>query len=106
MNNGENLPHSARLLLATFLLFSEKNIEEIIEIFKKLPDYNEQITRYQLEHLSGKKGSSKKYFVPSCEKIKIQNLCYETIVCKGIINPIQLLRKGIDGIDKERKESK
>ncbi len=104
LNNGENLPHSARLLLATFLLFSEKNIEEIIEIFKKLPDYNEQITRYQLEHLSGKKGSSKKYFVPSCEKIKIQNLCYETIVCKGIINPIQLLRKGREGIEKERKE--
>ena len=78
LNNGENLPHSARLLLATFLIFSEKNIDEIIEIFKKLPDYNEQITRYQLEHLSGKKGGSKKYFVPSCEKIKIQNLCYET----------------------------
>jgi DNA primase large subunit len=101
LNNGENLPHSARLLLATFLLFSEKNIEEIIEIFKKLPDYNEQITRYQLEHLSGKKGSSKKYFVPSCEKIKLQNLCYETFVCKGIINPIQLLGKRRDEIEKE-----
>jgi DNA primase large subunit len=54
--------------------------------------------------LSGKKGSSKKYFVPSCEKIKIQNLCYETIACKGIINPIQLLRKGREGIEKEGKE--
>ncbi len=94
LNNGENLPHSARLLLATFLLFSGKSIEEIVEIFKKLPDFSERITRYQLEHLSGKKGSSKKYFVPSCEKIKLENLCYETDVCKGIINPIQLLRKG------------
>ncbi len=92
LNNGENLPHSARLLLATFLLFSGKSIEEIVEIFKKLPDFNERITRYQLEHLSGKKGGSKKYFVPSCEKIKLENLCYETEVCKGIINPIQLLR--------------
>ena len=92
LNNGENLPHSARLLFATFLLFSGKSIEEIVEIFKKLPDFNERITRYQLEHLSGKKGGSKKYFVPSCEKIKLENLCYETEVCKGIINPIQLLR--------------
>jgi DNA primase large subunit len=93
LNNGENLPHSARLLLATFLIHSGKSIEEIVEIFKKLPDFNERITRYQLEHLSGKKGGSKKYFVPSCEKIKLENLCYEAIVCKGIINPIQLLRK-------------
>ncbi|MBA3749668.1 MAG: hypothetical protein H0X03_01995 [Nitrosopumilus sp.] len=94
LNNGENLPHSARLLLATYLLFSGKSIEEIIEIFKKLPDFNERITRYQLEHLSGHKGSSKKYFVPSCEKIKLENLCYETVVCKDITNPIQLLRRG------------
>jgi len=96
IDNGENLPHSARLLLATFLLFSGKSIEEIIDVFKKLPDYKENITRYQLEHLSGKKGGSKKYFVPSCEKIKLENLCYQTNVCKGIINPIQLLRKKVD----------
>jgi DNA primase large subunit len=96
IESGENLPHSARLLLATFLLFSGKSIEDIIEVFKKLPDFKESITRYQLEHLSGKKGGSKKYFVPSCEKIKLEDLCYQTNVCKGIINPIQLLRKKFD----------
>jgi DNA primase large subunit len=98
IDDGENLPHSARLLLATFLLFSGKSIEEIIDVFKKLPDFKENITRYQLEHLSGKKVGSKKYFVPSCEKIKLENLCYQTNVCKGIINPIQLLRKKVDNV--------
>ena len=92
IENGENLPHSARLLLATFLLFSGKSIEDIIDVFKKLPDFKENVTRYQLEHLSGKKGGSKRYFVPSCEKIKLEELCYQTNVCKGIINPIQLLK--------------
>ncbi len=93
LDAGENLPHSARLLLATFLLHSGKSIEEIVEMFKKLPDFNERITKYQLEHLSGKTGSSKKYFVPSCEKIKMENLCHETNVCTGIINPVQLLSR-------------
>ncbi|HYP42449.1 MAG TPA: hypothetical protein VEQ18_00340 [Candidatus Nitrosocosmicus sp.] len=93
LDAGENLPHSARLLLATFLLFSGKSIDEIVEIFRKLPDFNERITRYQLEHLSGKTGSSKRYFVPSCEKIKMENLCHETNVCYGIIIPVQLLSK-------------
>ena len=92
IENGENLPHSARLLLATFLLFSGKSIEDIIDVFKKLPDFKENVTRYQLEHLSGKKGGSKRYFVPSCEKIKLEELCYQTNVCKGVINPIQLLK--------------
>ncbi|MGN6822364.1 MAG: hypothetical protein ACTHJ7_06260 [Candidatus Nitrosocosmicus sp.] len=92
IEHGENLPHSARLLLATFLLFSGKSVDEIVDVFKKLPDFKESVTRYQLEHLSGKKGSSKKYFVPSCEKIKLENLCYEKEICKGITNPIQLLR--------------
>jgi len=93
IENGENLPHSARLLLATFLLFSGKSIEDIIDVFKKLPDFKENVTRYQLEHLSGKKGGSKKYFVPSCEKIKLEEFFYQTNVCKGVINPIQLLKK-------------
>ncbi len=97
LDTGENLPHSARLLLATFLLFSGKSIEEIVDIFRKLPDFNERITRYQLEHLSGKAVSSKKYFVPSCEKIKMENLCHETNVCKGIINPVQLLSRRTTG---------
>lgn len=99
INNGENLPHSARLLLATFLIYSGNSIEEIDKVFQKLPDYNEKITRYQLEHLSGNKGNTKKYFVPSCEKIKVENLCHETNICRGIINPVQLLinkRKEID----------
>ena len=99
IDQGENLPHSARLLLATFLLFSEKSIDEIVDIFKKLPDFKESVTRYQLEHLSGKKGSSKRYFVPSCEKIKLENLCYEKDVCKGIVNPIQLLNRKIEKKD-------
>lgn len=99
IDQGENLPHSARLLLATFLLFSEKSIDEIVDIFKKLPDFKESVTRYQLEHLSGKKGISKRYFVPSCEKIKLENLCYEKDVCKGIVNPIQLLNRKIEKKD-------
>lgn len=88
---GENLPHSARLLLATFLIHSGKGIDEIDTIFQKLPDYNKKITRYQLEHLSGNRGNTKRYFVPSCEKIKIENLCYKNKICDGIINPVQLL---------------
>ncbi|CAN5826802.1 hypothetical protein BH23THE1_BH23THE1_00810 [soil metagenome] len=96
ISKGENLSHPARLLLGTFLIYSNKTLDEMLDLFKRLPDFDEKITRYQLEHLAGKKGSSKRYYVPSCEKIKIENLCFATRICQGISNPIQLVRKKSD----------
>lgn len=89
LNKNENLSHSARFLLATYMLSYGKSINEIIQIFKNAPDYNEQITRYQVEHLAGKKGSMTKYSVPSCSKLANEHLCYYTDECKGITNPTQ-----------------
>jgi DNA primase large subunit len=89
MNKGENLPHSARLMLATYALGIGKNIDEIIDLFRNAPDYNERVTRYQIEHLAGLKGSHIRYSVPSCVKLLNQNLCYATDDCRGLTNPIQ-----------------
>lgn len=89
MNRGENLPHSARLMLATYTLGVGKNIDEIVDLFRNAPDFNERVTRYQIQHLAGLKGSNIKYSVPSCQKLLNQNLCYATEDCSGIINPMQ-----------------
>jgi DNA primase large subunit len=93
MNRGENLPHSARLMLATYMLAIGKPVDEIVEMFKNAPDFNERITRYQVEHLAGSKGNRTKYSVPSCDKLRTQNLCFATQDCAGIINPVQFGRK-------------
>ena len=93
MGKGENLPHSARLMLATYMLAIGKSNNEIVEMFKNAPDYNERITRYQVEHLAGTKGSRTKYSVPSCDKLRTENLCFATSDCAGIINPVQFGRR-------------
>jgi DNA primase large subunit len=95
MSKGENLPHSARLMLATYTLAIGKNIEEIITMFHNAPDYNEKVTRYQIEHLAGLRGSGTKYSVPSCQKLLNQNLCFATEECNGITNPIQFGKRTI-----------
>jgi DNA primase large subunit len=92
MSKGINLPHSARLMLATYMLAIGKSIDEIVEMFTNAPDFNERITRYQVEHLAGSKGSRTKYSVPSCEKLRTENLCFATAECKDIINPVQFGR--------------
>jgi DNA primase large subunit len=93
LNKSENLPHSARFMLATYMLSSGKSIDEVVLLFQNAPDFNEKITRYQVEHLAGKKGSQTRYSVPACSKLVNENLCYATIDCKGITNPIQFGRK-------------
>jgi len=94
LNKGENLSHSGRFMLATFLLGRGQTIEEIAPLFKNAPDWNEKVTRYQIKQLSGETGGSKtKYVSPSCEKIKSNNLCYITPDCDNIINPMQFGKK-------------
>ncbi|MFB3096287.1 MAG: DNA primase [Nitrosopumilaceae archaeon] len=95
LDKGENLSHSGRFMLATFLLTKGKNIEQIVPLFKNAPDYNEKVTRYQLEHLAGKTGAGKKYSCPSCDKIRSEDLCFEIPECNNIINPLQFGKKRI-----------
>jgi len=93
MNRGDNLPHSARVMLATYMLAMGKPVDEIVLMFGNAPDFNEKITRYQVEHLAGMKGSHTKYSVPSCNKLRSENLCFATAECDTLINPIQFGRK-------------
>jgi DNA primase large subunit len=95
LSKGENLPHSGRFMLATYLLNKGQTIEDIAPLFKNAPDYNEKVTLYQLKHLAGNFGSGTKYSCPSCDKLKSENLCYAIPECDNIINPLQFGRKKI-----------
>ncbi len=72
---GEHLTHHQRFALATFLLNIGMDIEDVLNIFRNLPDFNERIARYQVEHLAGIRGGRKKYLVYSCEKMRTLGLC-------------------------------
>jgi DNA primase large subunit len=95
LEKGENLPHSGRFMLATFLLSKGQSVEEIAPLFKNAPDYNQRVTLYQLNHLAGTSGSGTHYSCPSCEKLKTQNLCFAIPECDNIINPLQFGKKRI-----------
>ena len=89
LERGENLPHSGRFFLATYLLAKGQTVDQIAPLFKNAPDYNERITRYQLEHIAGSAGKGTKYQCPSCDKLRSENLCFAIPDCDGIINPVQ-----------------
>jgi len=97
LRRGENLSHSARFALAAFmcsyLLMLGRSVEEVVDevagLFRAAPDYDERVTRYQVEHICGLRGGMKRYAPPSCQWMKTNNLC--TTNC-GAKNPIQLVR--------------
>ena len=89
---GEHLSHHQRFALATFLLNIGASVDYVLELFKHSPDYNERIARYQIEHLAGMRGSRKKYFVYSCEKMKSLGLCVAEC---GTLNPVQYYIAGL-----------
>lgn len=93
LGKGENLPHSGRFMLATYLLNKGQSMEDVAPLFKNAPDYNEKITLYQLKHLAGNFGSGTKYACPSCEKIRSEDLCFAIPECNHIVNPLQFGRK-------------
>ena len=93
LEKGENLPHSGRFMLGTFLLSKCQSIEQIAPLFKNAPDYNERVTLYQLTNLAANSGSGTQYSCPSCQKLTTQNLCFATSECDNIFNPLLIAIK-------------
>lgn len=93
MSKGENLPHTARLMLATYMLSIGNDVDYIVSLFRTAPDFNEKITRYQIEHLAGHTGGLTRYKVPSCSKLESEDLCFRTLDCGEISNPLKFRKR-------------
>ncbi len=91
---GENISHQARFTIAAFLARIGMDVEEIIELFKNVPDFNEKIARYQIEHIAGLRGSRKQYMPYSCQTMKSLGLCPVAGDC-GAKNPLIVYRRNI-----------
>lgn len=89
LERGENLPHSGRFMLGTFLLARGEPVERIAPLFRNAPDYSERVTMYQLRSLAGGGEGGRGYSCPSCEKLRGQGLCFATAECDGIRSPVQ-----------------
>ncbi|MHA1340177.1 MAG: hypothetical protein ACTSO2_09415 [Promethearchaeota archaeon] len=73
--NGHNLTHSERLHIAFFYANVGFSVEETVDVFRTVPDFNEEIARYNVEFSRGIGGKGKKYKVYSCSKLKSEHLC-------------------------------
>jgi DNA primase large subunit len=90
IQSGENVPHMGRFALVAFLSSLKLSTNDILKIFSTAPDYQEDKTRYQVEHITGT-SSSTEYKCPGCEKMRTYGICpVEKMddLCKKVRHPL------------------
>lgn len=66
---------------------------DIVDLFRSSSDFNERMTRYQVEHIAGERGSGTKYIPPTCDTLRTHGLCLGmNDTCKGVRHPLTYYR--------------
>src|SRR4030042_5463105 len=73
---GINMTHVERLFFATFLLNIGFSLDDVLDLYRNSPDFNERLSRYQIEHAAGEKGKGTKYYAHGCPQLESYQLCY------------------------------
>jgi DNA primase large subunit len=106
LRDGVNVPHTARFAVTAFLLNIGLTEDEIIEIYKNSPDFDEERTRYQVEHIAGDKGNVR-YTAPSCDTMRTYGNCINSDdVCEKIMHPLSYYKLKLKMKRKEGQEGK
>jgi DNA primase large subunit len=74
LQSGVNVPHTGRFALTSFLHTVGMGSEEIMRLFAAAPDFKEEMTRYQVEHITGKT-SGTEYTPPGCPTMVTNGVC-------------------------------
>jgi DNA primase large subunit len=92
----QHLSHIERFTLTSFLLNSGMTVENVIECFRPTSDFSEKMTRYQVEHIAGGRGSRTKYVPPKCDTLRTHGVCPGgDDICERIWGPFAYYRKKI-----------
>lgn len=94
VRNGINLAHSMRFAMTSFLVAVGMSVNEVVDLFNVSPDFDEEKTRYQIEHIAGSSGTQ--YTPPSCSTMKTYGNCQGADeLCKRIQHPLTYYRRKV-----------
>jgi len=94
ISSGRHISHVGRFALTSFLLNIGMTVDNVIDMFRTLSDFNERMTRYQVAHIAGGKGSRTKYIPPKCETLRTHGVCPGMDeICRKIRHPLAYYRR-------------
>lgn len=91
ISKGQHLSHVERFTLVTYLLHQGISVDTIVNLFSNVPDFKEDKTRYQVEHLAGKRlGRTQPYIPYNCASLQTHGVCSKPAdpICRTIRNPL------------------
>jgi DNA primase large subunit len=92
-SKGRHLSHVGRFTLTSFLVSIGMPSEKVNELFKSFSDYNERLTRYQVEHIAGERGSRTRYTPPQCTTLQTHGVCVNRdALCRWVRHPLAYYR--------------
>ncbi len=86
---GTNLTHAGRFALTSFIHTIGMNTVAIAELYARSPDFDPEKTMYQVEHITGRGGSSTEYTAPACAAMRTTGLCIgRDALCEKVSHPL------------------
>lgn len=99
--SGRRISHIGRFALTSFLTNTGMSVENVIDLFRSLADFDERMTRYQVEHIAGKRGSRTKYIPPRCDTLLTHGVCTgRDKICTSIRHPLAYYRRKLRSIER------
>ncbi len=93
-SSSHHLSHIERFTLTSFLVNIGMPSEKVNELFKSFSDYNERLTRYQIEHIAGERGSGTRYTPPQCSVLQTHGVCKNRDdLCRRIYHPLAYYKR-------------
>ncbi|MCJ7560325.1 DNA primase large subunit PriL [Candidatus Bathyarchaeota archaeon] len=93
-SSSRHLSHVGRFTLTSFLVNIGMPPEKVNELFKNFSDYNERLTRYQIEHIAGERGSGTRYTPPQCATLQTHGVCVNSDdLCSSVRHPLSYYRR-------------
>ncbi len=92
IQNHENVPHMGRFAIVSFLHHIGLSNEEIFRVFGDVPDFAADVTKYQIDHITGTT-SPTEYTPPECATMKSYGICPgPDRICLRIKHPLSYYR--------------
>jgi DNA primase large subunit len=100
---GGRLSHMERFTLASFLVNIGMDPEQIVKLFVSASDFDEGLTRYQIEHISGLRGSRTRYTPPTCMTMRTHGICHNPdALCGKVKHPLSYYRRRASDLRRPR----
>ncbi|MGD2201244.1 MAG: DNA primase large subunit PriL [Candidatus Bathyarchaeota archaeon] len=100
---GRRESHMERFALTSFLINAGMDVDEIVKLFVSVTDFDEQFTRYQIEHIAGLRGGRTKYTPPNCSTLKTHGVCHNPDrLCEHIRHPLSYYRAKVRDLQREQ----